>query len=59
MWDRVQLGYVVDFIEWYMVIDGKAWYWPTFNIADSCISVAVVLLLVDSFRSKKEREVKK
>jgi len=50
IWDRIQLGYVVDFIQWYVVIDGKARPWPTFNIADSCISVAVVLLLLDSFR---------
>jgi len=56
IWDRIQLGYVVDFIQWYVVFDGKAWYWPTFNIADACISVAVVMLIVDSFRSKSGHE---
>ncbi len=56
IWDRIQLGYVVDFIQWYVVMDGKAWYWPTFNIADACISVAVVVLIIDSFRSKSEHE---
>lgn len=53
IWDRIQLGYVIDFIQWYVVIDGEGWYWPAFNIADSCISVAVVLLIIDSFRPKK------
>ncbi|HXH73293.1 MAG TPA: signal peptidase II [Mariprofundaceae bacterium] len=52
IWDRAQLGYVVDFIQWYVVIGGKAYTWPAFNIADSCISVAVVLLLITSLRKR-------
>jgi len=50
IWDRIQLGYVVDFIDWYVRIGGSEYHWPAFNIADSCISVAVVLLLITSFR---------
>ncbi len=42
--DRVTLGYVVDFIDVYK----GDWHWPAFNVADSAISVGVVLLLVDS-----------
>ena len=41
--DRIRLGYVIDFIDWH-------WYdyhWPTFNIADSFISVGVALLMLD------------
>lgn len=41
--DRVRLGYVVDFIDWYY----GDWHWPTFNVADIAISVGVGLLLVD------------
>lgn len=41
--DRVRLGFVVDFIDWYY---GDA-HWPTFNIADVAISVGVGLLVVD------------
>jgi len=52
IWDRAQLGYVVDFIQWYVVIDGTPYVWPAFNIADACISVAVVLLLITSFRKQ-------
>jgi len=52
IWDRVQLGYVVDFIDWHIVIDGHDYHWPAFNIADACISVSVVLLLITSFRHR-------
>ncbi|MDX8383878.1 MAG: signal peptidase II [Ghiorsea sp.] len=52
IWDRMTLGYVVDFIDWYVIWDGVAYHWPAFNIADSCISVAVVLLLVRSFKKR-------
>lgn len=43
--DRVNLGYVVDFISWHY----NDLYWPAFNIADSAICVGAVLLLWDSF----------
>jgi len=52
IWDRVQLGYVVDFIDWHIVIGNQDYHWPAFNIADSCISIAVVLLLATSFSRK-------
>ncbi|HCS13064.1 MAG: signal peptidase II [Zetaproteobacteria bacterium CG06_land_8_20_14_3_00_59_53] len=51
IWDRVHLGYVVDFIDWYITWNGSAYHWPAFNIADACISVSVVLLLL--FGGKK------
>jgi signal peptidase II len=38
--DRLRLGYVVDFLDVYV----KTWHWPTFNVADSCISIGVALL---------------
>ncbi len=52
IWDRIQLGYVVDFIDLHIVIDNHDYHWPAFNIADSCISISVVLLLITSFRYK-------
>jgi signal peptidase II len=46
--DRVRLGAVADFI------DFSALYFPwVFNIADSAITVGVVLLLLDSARSDR------
>lgn len=47
LYDRVTLGYVVDFI---FLHYRQEYYWPAFNIADSAISCGVVLLLIDSFR---------
>ncbi len=41
--DRVTLGYVVDFIE-FSFVD-----FPVFNVADICITIGVVLLLVWAF----------
>ena len=41
--DRVALGYVIDFIE-FSFVD-----FPVFNIADICITIGVVLLLVWGF----------
>jgi signal peptidase II len=38
--DRARFGAVVDFIDVYY----RAWHWPAFNVADSAISVGVVLL---------------
>jgi len=37
--DRVSTGEVVDFIE----IGWSRWHWPVFNVADSAVSVGVVL----------------
>jgi signal peptidase II len=49
--DRVRSGEVVDFIEWYY----RSYHWPAFNIADSAITVGVVLLAVDMlFPGKQE-----
>ena len=39
--DRARLGEVVDFIDVYY--DG--YHWPAFNVADSAISIGVILLL--------------
>lgn len=39
--DRLVQGAVVDFIDFH--------FWPVFNVADSCIVVAIVLLLLLSF----------
>lgn len=46
--DRFILGYVVDFIDIYI----KSYHWPTFNIADSFISIGIVLLLISVLRNK-------
>jgi signal peptidase II len=39
--DRVFRGTVVDFLEFHV----RRFYWPTFNVADACVSVGAVLLI--------------
>jgi len=41
--DRINHGYVVDFIDVYY----RGWHWPAFNLADSAITGGVILLLLD------------
>lgn len=48
--DRVLYGYVIDFLDVYY----RQWHWPAFNIADSAITVGVLLLLVESFRQPEQ-----
>ncbi|MFT6957222.1 MAG: signal peptidase II [Halieaceae bacterium] len=50
LWDRVTLGYVVDFIS----VHYAGYYFPAFNIADSAVSVGAVCLILDSFMSRSE-----
>ncbi|MCB1803122.1 MAG: lipoprotein signal peptidase [Gammaproteobacteria bacterium] len=50
--DRIWLGKVVDFLQWHW----HDWYWPSFNLADSAITLGVVLLLIDGIRAPKDRE---
>ena len=49
VWDRVFLGYVIDFIDVYY---GR-WHWPAFNVADSAITVGAVMLLLDALRGRR------
>lgn len=46
--DRVLHGYVVDFIEFHV---RDAFHWPTFNVADSAITVGIGLLLIDAVKN--------
>ncbi|MBI5508488.1 MAG: signal peptidase II [Deltaproteobacteria bacterium] len=47
--DRVRLGYVIDFIDWHWFDKAT---WPTFNIADSGISVGVALMVLEMMFSR-------
>jgi len=44
--DRLMHGYVVDFIQ----VHHSGWYFPSFNIADSAITIGAVLLVIDELR---------
>ncbi|MCB1851182.1 MAG: signal peptidase II [Gammaproteobacteria bacterium] len=50
--DRLLLGHVVDFIDLYY----QDWHWPAFNVADSAITLGVVLMLAETVREERQRE---
>ena len=52
--DRLLFGHVIDFIDIYY----RQWHWPAFNVADSAISVGVVLILIDGFFGRKDQDQK-
>lgn len=61
--DRLMRGYVIDFIDWHL--NDHAWqnarvHWPTFNVADSAITVGVMLIALDSLLSwlRERREAR-
>lgn len=47
LFDRALYGYVIDFLDfhWY------EYHWPTFNVADSAITVSMILLVVYALKS--------
>jgi len=44
LYDRVVLGYVVDFIS----VHYQQGYFPAFNLADSAITVGAIMLIIDT-----------
>jgi len=48
LYDRLAYGYVVDFLEFYV----GSHHWPSFNVADSAISIGVVLLAIEIIRNE-------
>jgi signal peptidase II len=49
LYDRITLGYVVDFLHFYWA----SYHFPAFNIADSAISIGAVMMILDLFRKKE------
>lgn len=45
VYDRIVYGAVRDFLD----VHAAGYHWPAFNVADSCITVGVVMVLIDSF----------
>jgi signal peptidase II len=48
--DRVLYGEVIDFVDFYW----SNYHWPAFNVADSCITVGVLITLYYLIRAKGE-----
>ena len=47
--DRMIYGHVIDFIQWYY----NGFYWPTFNVADSAITIGATILVICPLFTKK------
>ncbi|MFT7300109.1 MAG: signal peptidase II [Porticoccus sp.] len=52
LWDRVLLGYVVDFVDLYY----RHYHWPAFNVADAAITLGALLLILESLLASKEKK---
>ena len=50
--DRLRFSAVVDFIDLHVA----GFHWPAFNLADSAITIGVMLVLLDSFYRRNEEE---
>jgi signal peptidase II len=46
LYDRIRYGFVIDFLEFHV----RGYYWPSFNVADTSISIGVILLAWEMFR---------
>lgn len=49
--DRVRLGAVVDFLDFYF----GSYHWPAFNVADSCICVGVGIFFILSLTANNNQ----
>jgi len=52
--DRLRFGGVADFLDIYV----GTYHWPSFNIADSAITIGVVLLLIQGMIMSDNKEVR-
>lgn len=61
LWQRLSAGYVVDFLAFKLpfydkIAPSQGGWWPAFNIADSCICVAAILLFIGGLREEQRTE---
>jgi signal peptidase II len=52
LYDRIVRGKVTDFVQLHA---GQSYYFPDFNVADSCITLGAALLIIDMWRSCERR----
>jgi signal peptidase II len=45
--DRIRYGEVIDFLD----VHWRGYHWPAFNLADSCITVGIAVLILRSLMS--------
>lgn len=52
--DRLAYGHVIDFLLFYW----QNWYYPAFNIADSCITLGAILMILDEILRLRGRHAR-
>ena len=52
--DRVAFGHVIDFLLFYW----QNWYYPAFNVADSCITLGAILMILDEILRLRGRHAR-
>lgn len=52
VWDRLQFGYVIDFID----VFWKQHHFPIFNIADTAISIGALMMILDAYFDMKQQK---
>ncbi|MDX7674938.1 signal peptidase II [Aeromonas sp. 25-281] len=52
VFDRLVLGHVVDFLDFYW----QSAHWPAFNLADSFIFIGAAMIVLEGFRGEKKKE---
>jgi signal peptidase II len=57
LWQRLSEGYVVDFLAFKLplydkIVPSSGGWWPAFNVADSCICIAALLLFIGGLRDE-------
>lgn len=50
VFDRIVHGFVIDYLDVYW----GTYHWPAFNLADSAICIGAAMIVLDSFRHRKE-----
>jgi signal peptidase II len=60
-WERLSQGYVVDFVLvklplYDKIVPSSGGWWPAFNVADSCICIAAVMLFIGGLREECARK---
>lgn len=54
VWDRIRFGMVTDFL----AVRIYHYHWPDFNVADSCIVIGGILLVLDALRAPHHEKAK-
>ena len=52
LYDRILRGSVTDFLDVYV----GSYHWPTFNVADSAITIGALILVIQAVRDDRKRK---